>query len=562
MGLGNEEIAERLEEIADLLDLEGERFKPEAYRRAARAIEALPERLDAIAARGELRTIPGIGEAIAGKVTELLRTGALAYLERLRSEIPPGVLELMRLPGVGPKTARRFWVELGIEGPRELAEAIAEGRLAGVKGFAERKIAQLASAVAATTAAPPGGRVPLEVAYPLAHALVEGLRAGAPTREIAVAGSFRRGRETVGDLDLLVTSEAPDRVFDAFSKLPEVREVRLRGPTKETVVLASGLQVDLRVVEPASFGAALQYFTGSKDHNVRLRSLARDRGLKINEYGVFRGPTRIGGAREEEVYGALGLPWIPPELREDRGEIALAAAGRLPRLVEASDLVAELHAHLSSTPDEDEVDRLLRDGRARGLRAVGIVVATAREGRSTWTAPSRVLRHLRDAGPPGTRGVPVAELATGPLPPELEPLEIDYVILAPALARPSAAPFGAQDPPVLLVAHAGGRVEELGPVIARARTLGAALEVGPGPDRADSQAARQAREAGVPLAVPTGVGEAPGSPSREVALGYARRAGATKEEVLNARPRGPFARAASRPGTPRARGRRSGRPRS
>ncbi len=183
----------------------------------------------------------------------------------------------------------------------------------------------------AATSGPAPARATLEAVWPLAQAIVAGLRAGAPVRAIAVAGSFRRARETVGDLDILVTSEEPEKVFDAFSRLPAVGEVRLRGPTKETVVLRSGLQVDLRVVEPEAFGAALQYFTGSKDHNVRLRSLARDHGLKVNEYGVYRGEERIAGRTEEEVYRALGLSLIPPELREDRGEIAAAAAGPLPR---------------------------------------------------------------------------------------------------------------------------------------------------------------------------------------------------------------------------------------
>ena len=534
----NLEVAEVFREIADLLDVLGERFKPEAYRRAARSIEALPEPLEAIAARGELRSIPGIGEAIAEKATEVLRTGALAYLGRLRAQVPPGVLELMRLPGVGPKTARRFWTELGIAGPPQLAEAIVAGRLQGVRGFAEKRIAQLRATSEAAGTAPPTGRVPIEQAWPLAGAIVHALRAVPTVEEVEVAGSLRRARETVGDLDVLVTAGRPEAVFDAFSALPEVREVRLRGPTKETVVLRQGLQVDLRVVEPEAFGAALQYFTGSKDHNVRLRSLARDRGLKVNEYGVYRGEERVAGRSEAEVYGALGLAWIPPELREDRGEIAEAADGSLPRLVEAGDLVAELHAHLSGAPDPAELERLADAARARSLRSVGVVVTTVRDGRPEWTAPPEVRDHLRAWPSSSVRLVPAVEVDG-----DLSALDRTtltgwgrgYLIAAPGPTLVQPIPPGPLPWPVRLVAHAGGTVEKARSALDLARAVGAALEVGPGPERVDSTLARVARASGVLLAVPTGLGLAQDDPTGAVALGFARRAGARREEVANAR---------------------------
>jgi DNA polymerase (family X) len=536
--VSNPEVAATLSEIADLLDLLGERFKPEAYRRAARSIEALPESLEAIAARGELRSIPGVGEAISGKVGELLRTGSLAYLDQLRSEVPAGVLELMRIPGLGPKTARRFWTELGISGPSELAAAIAAGRLEGVRGFAEKKIAQLRAATGGEVAAPAPGRRPIEEVWPRAQGLVEALRAVRSVHEVALAGSFRRARETVGDLDVLVTADDPEAVFEAFSRLPEVREVRLRGPTKETVVLDRGLQVDLRVVEPESFGAALQYFTGSKDHNVRLRSLAREHGLKVNEYGVYRDERRVAGRTEEEVYAALGLSWIPPELREDRGEVELAAKGRLPTLVEASDLVAELHVHLSARPAVGDLDRLASSARARGLREVGVVVGIVRGGRRTWTAPSAILERLRAGGPGGVRLAAAVEIDAGPS--ELDPgalaeLGPAYLIGLPPAAPPPARGVPKAPPPVRLVAHgvAPGGAEN--PALAWARAWGAAVEVGPGAERLDSTAARRARELRVPLAVPTGIGLEPTDPTPALALGFARRAGASRDEVVNAR---------------------------
>ncbi len=551
----NAEVAGRLSEIAELLDLLGERFKPDAYRRAARSLETLPEGVEAIAARGELRSIPGVGEAIAGKVDELLRTGTIAYLDRLRAEVPAGVLELMRLPGVGPKTARRFWVELGVQGPAALAGAIAAGRLEGVKGFAERKIAQLREALDAAATAPSAVRQPIETVWPVAEALVAALRRHPGVREVAVAGSFRRARETVGDLDVLVTSEAPEGVFDAFSRLPEVREVRLRGPTKETVVLRGGLQVDLRVVEPAAFGAALQYFTGSKDHNVRLRSRARDQGMKVNEYGVYRGDARVAGRSEEEVYGALGLAYIPPEIREDRGEIDLAAAGRLPTLVDARDLVSDLHLHLPPFSGAEELERLAAAARARSLERVGVVVATLEGGALRPVLSEPASDRLRSLGP---ALAPVLEVvgdldAVGTE--EVRRTGAAYLVLVPRDAGlPGVRPLPA---PVRLIAHVGGSAEASGPRLELARALGAAVEVGPGPERFDSTVARVAVAGGVPLGLPTGVGAPADDPTAPVALAFARRAGARKEDVLNARRHGGAGAPAAR-STARRRDRRSG----
>jgi DNA polymerase (family X) len=530
----NAEVAERLRDIADLLDLQGERFKPEAYRRASRSIESLAEGLDAVARRGELRTIPGVGDAIEEKVQEFLRTGKLAYYDRLKGEVPAGLIDLMRRPGLGPKTARRFWVELGIEGPEQLKAAIEAGRLQGVKGFGDRKIEQLRAALAGAEPAAGGSRLPLESVYPLAQRIAQALRTGSPARDVAIAGSFRRGRETVGDLDILVTSDEPARVFEVFSALPEVGEVRMRGGTKETVTLKNGLQVDLRVVEPAEFGAALLYFTGSKDHNVRLRSLARERGLKINEYGIFRGEARVGGATEEEVYAALGLRWIPPELREDRSEIDAARDGTLPHLVEASDLVGEFHAHLPEAATLDDLDRLLANAGARRLAYVGLVVGGMRESGSVWAIPDEVRSAARARAQGGVRLVPVAEVSPGPVPEPVLGLEPEYLILRPAATVVGPRPR-ADAIPVRLVAHLRPASPDLRTWLDLARAARAAIEVGPGPERLDSTAARSARESGVPLVLPLGLDEAPDTPTREVAIAFARRAGARPEDVANAR---------------------------
>jgi DNA polymerase (family 10) len=363
--------------------------------------------------------------------------------------------------------------------------------------------------------------------------LLNGLRSVKGVREVEAAGSFRRCRETVGDLDILVTSSDPEKVFDAFTRLPEVGEVKLRGGTKETVLLTNGLQVDLRVVEPEAFGAALQYFTGSKDHNVRLRSLARERGLKINEYGVFRGEERVGGRTEEEVYSTLNLAWIPPELREDRGEVEAAGKGPLPPLVQRSDLRGELHYHFPPEPSVRDVDELLTTARRRKLGYVGCVVAGTGADGAPFSLPAEVLDRLVSGAARELVVGRVVEVGPSGVPAEWGKLRPDYVIVRPLPNFP--------DPPTRLptglhpaaVVHSG-REEGGRRWIAWARTHGAAIEVGPGAERLDSTGARSAREAGVPLLVPTGVDRPDDDPTGAVALGFARRAGAGPGDVRNA----------------------------
>ena len=535
----NAEAAEIFRTIADLLDVLGEKFKPEAYRRAARSIESLTEDVRAVAARGELRAIPGVGEAIAEKTEEYLRTGSVSYYERLKREVPPGLVELMRLPGLGPKTARRFWTDLGVEGPSELRDALAAGRLDGMKGFGAKKIELIRSALAAAAAGPGPARRPIEEVYPVAHRLLEALREGAIVDRVEVAGSFRRGRETVGDLDILATSKDPGTVFEAFTKHPLVAEVKMRGETKETVLLTGGFQVDLRVVQPDEFGAALQYFTGSKDHNVHLRSLARDRGLKVNEYGVFRGEERVAGGSEEGVYASLGLAWIPPELREDRGEIEVATRGEVPPLVAESDLRGDLHIHLPMDALPADVDRIVDEGRSRGYAYLGFVVGGLHADGALWRLAQATRSHLTTLRPSGLRILRAVETGSDAMPAQLGADAVDYRIV-----RPTASPqdAGSRDAglPATLIAHVGssvaGDAAALAAWVDEARRSAAGIEVGPGPERLDSTGARQAREAGVALHVPTGFGAAPDDPTRLVALGFARRAGASAREVTNARP--------------------------
>jgi len=517
--------AEIFREIADLLDVLGERFKPEAYRRAARSLDALGEDLAGLARDGKLDEIPGVGEAIGEKIREYLRDGRIAYRDRLARQVPPGLVELLKVPGLGPKTVRRFWIELGIDGPAALAAAVEAGKLDGVKGFGPTKLQQIRTAL---RAAPTGARIGLLQATRVADALVAGLRAAAPVDRIEIAGSFRRGRETVGDLDLLVLSPEPEAVFDAFGRLPEVAEVLLRGGTKETVRLRTGLQVDLRIVPARSYGAALQYFTGSKDHNVRLRSRARDLGLKVNEYAVARDDHYVAGATEAEVYEALGLREIPPELREDRGEIDLAEAGRLPTLLPYDGIRGDLHVHARELEGA-------RAGAGPGATYVGWVLPNG-------TAPEELaaLRERARDGFPVRFGVEgtVAELRNDPM-----AALADYRLLV--AGRAPAPPDVPTLPECLAAVHldlteaAGGATAD--PVqtagwIAWAKAHGAALEVTAEPNRngLDSAGARTALAQGVALLVSAGA-ERGGDPVRlGVAVKLVRRAGATAAEVRNA----------------------------
>ncbi len=369
--MGNREVADRLYEIADLLDVEGVRFKPEAYRRAARAIEGFGEDVEDLARQGRLRDIPGVGEAIGEKIEEYLRSDRIEYLEKLRQKYPPGLVEVMRIPGLGPKTAKLLYDELGITTVEDLRSAAEEGRIQRIRGMGPKKVENILHGIGLISEV--RGRVLLGMADPVASEVMEYLKARAHVQRIEAAGSLRRRRETVGDIDILVTSSEPEGVAEAFVAMPRVKEVVVQGPTKATVRLNTGLQVDLRVLEDETFGAGLLYFTGSKDHNVHLRILALRRGLKINEYGLFRGEERIAGRTEEEMYYGLGLPYIEPEMRENTGEIEAGLQEALPsRLVRVQDIRGDLHVHTDATDGHESLETMVRAAEARGYEYVGI----------------------------------------------------------------------------------------------------------------------------------------------------------------------------------------------
>jgi DNA polymerase (family 10) len=537
---GTAELIQRLDEIADLLDLQGERFKPNAYRRAARSLEALGEEVAAVSARHELDQIPGVGAAIAAKIDEFLSTGQIEYLDKLRREVPPGLRELLQLPGVGPKTVRMLHLTLGIEGPQELAAAIEAGKLKGLAGFKERKIELLRGGLAALGASE-GQRRPLLEAWELAERLVARLRSGAPVDQIVVAGSLRRRRESVGDLDILATSGAPAQVFRVFAAFPDIQAVRGQGETKMTVVIAPGIQVDLRVVPPESFGAALQYFTGSKDHNVRIRSLARELGLKVNEYGVYRGGTLIAGRTEEEVYTALHLPFFPPEIRENRGEIEAAEAGKLPTLVPAAAVFSDLHVDFRALEAWGNLGEWKASAVAAGLKELGIIWPEGKSG-----SEARALRTQWDDN--GMERAPIRlrlgiERAAGTAGPLSDPF--DFGIAVPPRRggvatppKPNPGPPSVTPWTVSGLRTSSSTAEKADPInewIRWAVATGTALEVTPSPERdgLDSGAVKAAIAAGARLAITSRADRPEDLRHLAVATGIARRGWATPGDLLS-----------------------------
>ncbi len=368
----NSQIADLFDEIADLLDLQqANPFRIRAYRNAARLLRGLQREVADMLKAGEALTdLPGIGEDLAGKIADVVETGGTELLYRLRRELPHGLVDLLRVPGLGPKRARLLHDKLGIASLARLRAAARAGRLAKVAGLG----AKTQAAILGATEAQQGQerRMLRWRAKAAVDSLIAHLKSAPGVRQVTVAGSYRRARETVGDIDILATAADGARVIAHFVAHEDVAKVLAQGGTKATVVLRDGLQVDLRVVDAESFGAALVYFTGSKAHNIAIRRLAQQRGLKINEYGVFRGRKRLAGATEESVYRTLGLPYIVPELREDRGELAAAAAGRLPELIERRDLKGDLHCHTKASDGQNSLEEMVAAAQQAGLRYLAI----------------------------------------------------------------------------------------------------------------------------------------------------------------------------------------------
>ncbi|HRC43983.1 MAG TPA: DNA polymerase/3'-5' exonuclease PolX [Nitrospira sp.] len=562
MTVHNAEVATAFEEMADLLEIEGANpFRVRAYRFAARTLRDLPVEVGEMVAKGEdLTSLPGIGDDLAGKIKEILATGTAAAIEAQRKRVPATLTELLRIPGLGPKRVKTLAHELKIRSLSELQTAAQAGRVRTLAGFGEKTEQHILDALATRLAEAP--RVQRAVAIPSAEALVAYLEQSSGVSRVIAAGSYRRGLETIGDLDILVTAPAGRAVMDRFVAYQEVRDVLARGETKSSVRLQSGLQVDLRVVPQDSYGAALLYFTGSKAHNVVLRQLAQQRGLKLNEYGVFRGDKPIAGDTEESVYASLGLPWIPPELREGRGEIDAAKAGRLPHLVDLQDLKGDLHAHTRATDGRNSLQEMAEAARLRGLRYFAITDHSRRLTMAKGLDSARLLQQTEAidrlnatlSGITILKGVEVDILEDGNLDLPDEVLgRLDLVVGAVhsrfnlSNRRQTERIMKAMDHPHFsILAHPSGRLigrrepydVDMLRIIRKARERRCFLEINAHPERLDLTDihCRMAKEEGVLLAVNTDAHSMLDLENARFGVGQARRGWLEKTDVLNTRP--------------------------
>jgi DNA polymerase (family 10) len=562
MLIKNSDIADVFDRIADYLEIEGENpFKIRAYRNASRSIRGLgPELRDMLASGQELTELPGIGKELAAKIVEILETGTAQALEKLKQKVPAGVIEMLQVPNLGPKRVSALYHELKIESLPALKDAAEAGRVRGLAGFGAKIEQHIRKALNVLARRP--ARVGIAAADLQVERLAAYLRQVPGVAAVAVAGSFRRCRETVGDIDILVTAGEDSPVMERFAGFEGVQQVLARGETKSSLVLRSGLQVDLRRVAPESFGAALQYFTGSQAHNIAVRGLGRQRGLKINEYGVFEGEKRIAGETEESVYLALDLAWIPPELREDRGEIEAAREGRLPELVEAADIQGELHAHTTATDGRNSLEEMALGAKRRGLKYLAVTDHSQYLKMVGGLDERRLQAQIEDidrlnAKLKGIRllkGIEAEILEDGSLDlPDSVLKELDIVV--GSIHNRFRLPVRQQTERILramdhrffsILGHPSGRlINEREPyavdmtaVIQKAAERGCFLELNANPQRLDLTDiyCQMAKAAGVLVAINTDAHSVEDFGQLVYGVGQARRGWLEKKDVLNTRP--------------------------
>lgn len=551
--LRNGEIADALDEIADLLDLQSANpFRIRAYRNGARTVRGLGVEISELISQGrDLSELPGIGKDLAVKLVTLAETGKVTLLDELRRAVPPIATELLHLTGLGPKRVRALYEDLDIHSLEQLRRALLDGRVGELPGFGPKLVASLKESIAAGSA--PSRRFPRAAVRGTVEHLVAHLEAAPGVERVIVAGSYRRRQETVGDIDILATAEMTKPIMDRFVGYGEVAKVLAEGPTRSTVVLRSGIQVDIRIVPDESYGSALNYFTGSKAHSIALRQLAQKRALKLNEYGVFKGKRRTAGKTEQSVYEALGLTYIDPELRENRGEIEAARAGTLPKLVERRDLRGDLHAHAATA---DEIAAMAKAARERGLDYLGIAE------RAEGLDPRRLAQQIaamdrwnaKGTAPRLLRGVEVDIREDGSLGLADEVLAgLDFVIgsiqtkLALSRQRQTERILrGMRHPRFAILAHPSGRLVEGRPpydvemdrVMRAARERGVFVELNAHPDRLEltEVQCRMAKEAGVLVSIASDATRAEELDDLSYGIDRARRGWLEKPDVLNSRP--------------------------
>ncbi len=557
----NTAIAKVFSDIADLLELKGENaFKIRAYQKAVRAIEHYPREIKIMIDEGEdLRDIPGVGEAIAKKATELVTTGKLGYYENLKAEFPEGITNLLAIPGIGPKTANRLSTELGINSVDALEQAINDGRVAKLFRLGDKTAGNILQQVQALRRK--DQRIPIGEALPIVEEILDSLHTIPGVRNLTYAGSLRRFRETLGDIDLMGTADNPQAVIAAFVALPQIGQVLAQGPTKASAIASGGLQVDLRIVEHDSFGSLLQYFTGSKQHNISLRERGRRQGLKLSEYGITDLATdRLEKfAIEEEFYRRLGLQYIPPELREAQGEVERAAQGTLPRLVELSDIKGDLHMHTDWSDGHNSIEEMAVAARDLGYQYIAITEHSGGRGIAHGLDEERLRKEVAEIKALNERlsgirvltGIEVDIRADGSLDLPHEVLsQLDIVIAAvhSAMSQSEEKMTGRvvsaiEDPDVDIIAHPSCRLlGEREPVAIDLEAISQAavknnkvLEINAMPDRLDLNDvhAFRARDLGVKLAIETDAHSVAHLGFMRFGVGVARRAWCEPQHVLN-----------------------------
>ena len=555
----NQEIAKIFNDIADLLEIKGENpFRIRAYRRAAQNIEGLAKDVAEIS-NDALLTVPGIGQDLAGKIEEYVRTGKLQFYEDLKKEVPGGLSALLSVPSLGPKTAKLLFEKLNIKDLESLEQLARDHKLTGLPGIKEKTEENILKGIEMLKRGLE--RKPLGKVLPIANDILEHLKKNAPVKKLTIAGSIRRWKETIKDIDILATSENPKEVMKAFVHLPHVREILMQGPTKSTVIIHEDLQVDLRVVEEESFGAALAYFTGSKAHNIRLREMAVRAELKINEYGIFRekDDKRLGGEKEEDVYRILGLPYIPPELREDTGEIEAALSGKLPRLVEPGDIKGDLHVHSKWSDGSHDFEELITEARKRGYHYIAITDHSKGLGIARGLTAERLLEEKKQIDSLNKRlkgfkllaGIEVDIRSDGQLDlPDDVLKKLDIVVASihsgfkqkkEQLTRRLVSAM--KNPHVSIIAHPTGRLIgerdpydiDMNSILKAAKENGTAIEINAYPLRLDLNDvyARMAKEKGIPLAISTDAHTIHHFDFMTYGISIARRGWLEKENILN-----------------------------
>jgi DNA polymerase (family 10) len=557
--MSNAEVASILYEFAELMDLKGDVFKRNAYLKAAQSVESLDRDVRAYYEQGKLETIPGVGKAIAQKIIEYLETGNSHKLEELRAEFPPGLLDLMKVPEIGPKTLVRLYHELGVKSLEELKQAVQQHRLRNLKGFGEKSEENILKGIDIVQGQ--GGRMLLGEALPIAQAIAAYLR-GKGLCRVSVAGSLRRMKETIGDVDLLAGSDDPLGTMDLFTSYHLVASVVSKGPTRSTVRLSAGTQVDLRVVPESSYGAALQYFTGSKEHNVEMRRIAIQQGFKLNEYGLFRkdDESKAAGADEDEIYKLLGLEPIPPELRECRGEIEEARKHHLPDLVKMSDIKGDFHVHTVMSDGHATMRELAEEAKRRGYEYIGLTdhsqslrIANGLSIEDLLASVDQAKQLSEEMGITVLRGAEVDILEDGSLDYPNDVLtQLDYVIgsvhsrfkmgkeemterIVNAMSNPELNVLG--HPTGRLIGKREAYHVDMDRVIEEARDKGVMLEVNGFPDRLDLNDlnCRKAKERGVVMSLGTDAHRLEQLDHMQLAVGTARRGWLEKKNVLNTR---------------------------